>query len=165
MKAIGGLGVLIFLVIMVYWLSISAGGGADGKNLAVDLPIAFGNVAGGQVEMNLVVGIVLANVIRAKEGGQAKTREQWIADHFVLKDSSGQPVKLTWQNNSALIKPVDVGPMVGTEECFLAGKLKPGESYTFEYIESPNRTCRYQFTAPAKAQKVKMYRFEPVNSQ
>ena len=163
MKAIGGFGVLIFLVIMVYWLSVSAGRGADGKNLAVDLPIAFGNATGGQVEMDVVVGIALANVIRAKEGGQTKTHEQWIQDHFVLKDSSGQTVKLAWQYNSALVKPVDVGPMVGTEECFLAGKLKPGGSYTFDYIEAPGRICRYQFTTPAKAQKVKMYRFEPVS--
>jgi hypothetical protein len=164
MKAIGGFGVIIFLAIMVYWISFSSGGG---EKLVVDLPIAFGKPEGGQVSMDVVLGVVLANRARKQDPTtNYKSEDGWIRAHFVVTSSKGQTVPLARQTSSRLVKPHEVAQMVGTEEYFVAGRLKAGESYTFDFFEVPGASpYRCQFTAPDQAQKVKIYRFEPVGAK
>ncbi len=158
MKAIGGFGIVLALAIMAYWFSLSAGG----EDTGVDLPIAYGNVAGGQVDMDVLLGVVMAHRTRQKDPPNAqRTADEWVRDHFVLTDSRGQKVPFARQSSSKLIKAHEVQQLVGTEEFFLAAKLKVGESYTFDYMLDPQgRPYRYRFTAPAKAEKVRTCRFE-----
>jgi len=158
MKAIGGLGLLLFLVVTVYWLSASSGGGQDA---AIPLQIAFGNLGPKGVEMHVVIGVVMANLDRIRKDGSTPTWEEWVADHFELKDAANNVLKLERRNNSSLIQQREV---VGTQEFFLVTTLKSGQPYVFDYIPEaakPGRV-RYPFSAPTSAAKVRMVDFQKV---
>ncbi|NLE61274.1 MAG: hypothetical protein GX616_23235 [Planctomycetes bacterium] len=164
MKAFAGIGLLIFLVVLGYWLARTS---TDTESRAVDIPIAFGNVAGGQVEMHVVVGIALANVSAAKERSlKPRDWNQWMRDHFLLTDPAGKKVDLSRQNNSKVIKPHEVAQLVGTEEFFMIAKLKSGQSYTFDYVAdlATGKSYRCQVVAPATAEKARQFRFELLNA-
>ena len=158
MKAIGGLGLLLFLVVTVYWLSASSGGGQDA---AVPIQIAFGNLGPKGVEMHVVIGVVMANRDRIRKDGGTPTWDEWVADHFELKDAAKNLVKIERSNHSNLIQQREV---VGTQEFFLVTTLKSGQPYVFDYIPEvakPGRV-RHVFTAPASAAKVRMLDFQKV---
>lgn len=163
MKALFGITLALFAGLLLYWfMAVPRDGGP-----ALTLPIAWGNPAAGQVEMNAVIGVVLAQKSRQGEkGGLTKPMnwDEWIDKHCVIRGPSGETTKVRRQANSLLIPHRDVQEMVGTEEFFLAARLKPGTSYTFDYIiENPNpETYRCQLVAPAQPEKTRVYRLELV---
>jgi hypothetical protein len=115
--------------------------------------IAFGNPHDGTIELHLVVelGMVRTEGLKAHPAGGLETWDDWIADHFDLRDSAGTKLQLTKDGWSDVIGQ----DQAKNPEFFLKGKLKAGESYTLKYI--PRRAGlvkhRHSFTAPATAQK------------
>ncbi|MHC4445191.1 MAG: hypothetical protein ACYTF1_07935 [Planctomycetota bacterium] len=157
MKYFAGFGLLGFLVVMSIWMTVGAGGEDPGINIAM----SYGNPGGGEIDMHVVVGVLMANKDRMKDGMQIKPWPEWIADHFDLEDASGKVFKLRRTNHSRLIKPHQI---MGTHEFFMATRLKIGVSYTFEYVPDTDvdKRYRYQFTAPSAAQKVQYCAFKLV---
>jgi len=164
MKVIAGVGLLLLVGLFAFWLSRTS---TDTDNAAMNIPLAFGNVAGTQVDMHIVVGIALANVSASRDPSlKPKSWDDWMRDHFSLTDSSGKKVTLRRQTNSKVIKPHEVAQTVGTEEFFIVANLKSGQTYTLDYIASgPSATTyRCQVTAPSAPEKIQTYRLEPLNA-
>ncbi|UCD28387.1 MAG: hypothetical protein JSV03_15085 [Planctomycetota bacterium] len=158
MRIFAGLGLLIFLAVLVYWMSVYAGG----EDVGIPIAIACGHPSEGEIEMHVVVGVVMANQDRMKKDDEKiKPWPEWIKDHFILTDSLGNRLELNRQNHSSLIKPHEI---VGTQEFFMVAKLKTGQSYSFDYIPDIDESQRYrhQFTAPVTAEKARQYTFNPV---
>ena len=153
MRAFGGLGLLFGLGgIMLWFLAISSG------KEGMYLPIAFGNVAGNQVELNTIVGVTLAATSRAHDKEQKyKSWDDWIDDHFVLTDATGKTFMLDRRGNSKIISRTDTTRTVCTEEFYLSATLTVGQPYVLEFIgDDESRThYRHEFTAPAQVEKVK----------
>jgi hypothetical protein len=157
MKAIGGFGLLIFLVVTVYWLSASSGG----QDATVPIQIAFGNPRSAGIDMHVVIGVVMANRDRIRKDGSTPTWDEWVADHFELKDAANNVLKLERKNNSSLIQQLEV---IGTQEFFLVTTLRAGQSYVFDYIPDVTKPGRYRcpFTAPTSGAKVRMIDLQKV---
>lgn len=158
MKAIGGIGLLIFVGLSLYWFSLAAGDRDD----PIQMQIAFGNPGPGGVEMHLVVGVVMANLDRTTQDGRVLNWNEWVAAHFELKDAGNNPVRIERRNNSSAIQQLEV---IGTQEFFLVATLAEGATYTLDYIPAmANPSVRYRdtFAAPAEARKVKMADFQRV---
>ncbi len=159
MKAIGGIGLLIFVGLSLYWFALAAG---DDKDAPIQIQVAFGAPGPNGVEMHAVVGVVMANRDRATKDGRLINWNEWVAGHFELKDADGNPVKIERRNNSSAIQQREV---IGTQEFFLVATLTEGRSYAFDYIPTmanPAVRYRYTFSAPADAQKVRMADFQKV---
>jgi len=136
---------------------------AGGEDPAIYMQTAFGNVTDNEIEMHTVVGVVIANKDRLRQGElKAMSWPEWISEHFVLQDASGEVLELQRTNNSKLIKQHEV---VGTQEFFLVTKLEIGQDYTFDYIpEIGAAKCyRREFTAPSSPEKVRQYLFSMVD--
>lgn len=160
MKAFAGLGVILFLVITLYWMSAHAG--TDEPDLGIQM--AFGNAADNEIDLHVVVGVLLANKDRAKEkllNIKPKSWDDWIVEHFFLTDSAGKRTELTRKTNSSLIRPHQV---IGTEQFFMVARVKSGEDYTFDFVPTGEEsiTHRYLFTAPAVDEKVRLCMFKQV---
>jgi hypothetical protein len=161
MKAVFVLSLVIFAGLLVYYF---VGMPKDsGPTLAI--PIAFGAPTGGEIEMNAIIGVVLAHKSRKDERlspTQPKSWDQWIDTHCIIKSASGQQVKLRRTVNSTIIPFPDVQATVGTEEFFLSARLKAGTAYTFDYIiDCPDPVVfRCGLPAPVAAERVRMYTFE-----
>lgn len=165
MKVAAGLGVLLFLAAIGYWLAITSSGGGE---TAIDIPLVFGSPTDGTIEMNAIIGISLANKSRKKEpmeNGKPLGWNDWVKTHCILKASTGEQVTVSRTNGSKLLRMHEIQQMVGTEEFFLDAKLKPGQAYTFDYIiETPETMIfRCPFTAPHAAEKVRPYHFVLAN--
>ncbi len=163
MKPVYIIGILLILAALGYWVAFKSG---DTEGAALNIPLAFGKPTGGQVDMHVIIGVTLAAVSRGKDSmsGKGKDWNGWIKDHCRLTDSAGKPVTFRRQSTSTVIQAYEAAQM-GTEEFFMVATLKVGQTYTFDYIGdlSTGKTYRCQFTAPSAAEKVALYRFEPVN--
>ncbi len=164
MKAIAGIGLLALLGMLGYWYATTT---SDTESAAINIPLAFGNVSGPQVDMHIVVGVALANVSAAKDPSlKSKSWDDWIRDHFSLTDSAGKKVTLRRQSSSKVIKAHEVAQVVGTEEFFIVANLKVGQRYTLDYIGdvTTRKTYRCEVTAPSAPEKVQTYRLEPLDA-
>ena len=164
MKVIAGIGLLALLGGLGYWYATTT---SDTESAAINIPLAFGNVAGTQVDMHIVVGVALANISAAKDPSlKPKSWDDWIRDHFAMTDSAGKKVTLRRQSNSKVIKAHEVAQMVGTEEFFIVANLKVGQTYKLDYIDvAAHKTYRCEVTAPSAPEKVQTYRLEPLNAR
>jgi len=165
MRAFSLLGLLLTVGIMLY---LFTGGPGSGGQAALELPLAFSAPSAGASEMHVIVGVRLANPVRAKDadrdGGKVKSWDDWVRLHFALVGPDGKPVPLERRNHSKIIKPLEVANMVGTEEFFLVAKVRPGQTYTLQFTERPpnGRPCAAQVTVPPQAQAVRRYLLQPV---
>ena len=158
MRGLGGLGLLGFLAAFGIYMTLASGVGGGG---GVSIPLAFGNPAGGEIDMDIVVGVLMArsDPMHQVEGGRF-TWEKWISVHFKLEGSVGMmPLKRI--NNSAVIQEREVR---GTQEFFMTTRLQIGQSYMLDYIPVAGqlKRYRYSFTAPGATAKVKNVTFEMV---
>lgn len=162
MKAVFGLAVVVCVGLLAYWFA----GAPKSKGPSLAIPLAWGNVAGNEIEMHAIIGVGLAHTSRKGEKGTIKpvSWDEWIAKHCVLKSATGEVVKLQRRMNSLMIPYRDVQNTVGTEEFFIVAKMKTGTAYTFDYtIERPDpETYRCQFAAPTQAEKTAIHSFELV---
>ena len=161
MKWLSGVGLLIFLAVMVYWMS--AAGGGDSQETQF-LPIAFGNPTEDRIEMNVIVGVVLAHHDRKQDANRNKpfSWADWVKDHFTLTDADGNEVEFQRRNNSKIINSLEQQKMVGTPEFFLTAPLAPGQDYCLAYtpVVADGTTYEYRFTAPAQTQRVEQKTLE-----
>lgn len=157
MRGLGGLGLLGFLAAFGIYMMMASTAGSGGAGISI--PVAFGNPANGEIDMDIVVGVVMAASDRNPQPADGKfTWEKWIASHFKLEGPSG-PMPLKRVNNSAVIREKDFR---GTQEFFMTTKLKIGQSYHLDHIPKAGelKRYRYTFTAPALPEKVHNVTFE-----
>ena len=87
--------------------------------------------------------------------------DEWVTEHFQLRDSSGKTVELSRKSYS---KQFDGAKGYSLVEFFLVGKLTPGREYKLDY--KPKRAeakCyRRALAAPKGDTKAKRLTFEPV---
>lgn len=125
------------------------------------LAVAFGNPADGQVEIHTVVlmGMVAADPVRTDPISGYPYWDEWLEQHWDLRDADGDRIPLERSNHSAFINLKEAG---GGFEFFLVGKVPQGDVCTFDYIPRKNEKRRYRhnFTAPSGDQKLKRYTFE-----
>lgn len=112
--------------------------------------IGFGDESGGQVEMDLVVGMLIAKNEPPRTDPESGTVywDDWVTEHFQLYDSGRRSVPLKRISHSSLIPDHKAG---GGAEFFLQARLTPGQEYTYVYIPLKDETRNYQwvFTAPS----------------
>ncbi|HEY3244187.1 MAG TPA: hypothetical protein VGM03_12645 [Phycisphaerae bacterium] len=122
------------------------------------IPVAFGAPAGGEVEMNVAVSMLMPRREEPKLGRAGLLWDEWVGDHFDLRDAAGTKLPLKRSDFSQLMTERQAG---GTPEFFLITKLRPGQSYTFDYIPvMPAPRYRYAFTAPSAAKKAEWLTFK-----
>ncbi|MDX2200534.1 MAG: hypothetical protein SF069_16385 [Phycisphaerae bacterium] len=106
------------------------------------LPIGYGAVAGGELEVNIsVTNFMVQEDPPPPREDHASTWIDWIPQHFSLKDSSGTIAQWNKQGNSQLIKGVDAG----IAEFYITTRIKAGEKYTLEYIPNVAAKHRYRY--------------------
>ncbi|MFN0136224.1 MAG: hypothetical protein ACKVS9_08925 [Phycisphaerae bacterium] len=110
------------------------------------LPIGFVIVSGEVTQIDIAVGMFDYK----KDPPKLKQSvDDWIKNKFQLKDDSGAAVTLRRSNFSKGIPDA----VSGTAEFYLHGQLKPGKSYTLEYVPIVEEGVRHRhtFAAPASA--------------
>ncbi len=123
------------------------------------IPLAIGAPVAGEVELNVAVSMLMPRREGPKLGNAGLLWDEWVADHFDLRDESGNKIPLIRSNFSQLIPDRKAG---GTPEFFLTTKLKPGQRYTFDYIPFvPAPRYRYAFTAPIAPKEAVWEDFKP----
>ncbi len=96
------------------------------------LGMAIGNARNGEAEMHLVVelGMVRVEGLKPHPAGGFETWDEWVIDHFKLRDSSGKDVQLRKTGWSDVIGQAPAS----NPEFYLVGKVKVGGIYTLTYI-------------------------------
>lgn len=124
--------------------------------------IAAGNPQGDELELHIVVSmaIVHADVLPTGGRGGAILWNQWITDHFELRDSAGKDVTFVRDGHSTLISD----QQAFNPEFFLRARVRGGQTYTFDYIpvKSEGRHYRRVFTIPAEGLPFQRAQFDPV---
>jgi len=129
----------------IWWLTMQAS-----QDPGHNLGLAFGKVEGDTIEMHMVIfgRTVRLDPPRVDLRTNQELWSEWVQNHFELKDSKGERVKLKRQMDSIVIQAKDI--TAGTPEFYLIGQLKKGERYDFDYIATlaDGLHYRYSFTAP-----------------
>ena len=76
---------------------------------------------------------------------------QWVDDHYILRDESGERIRLKRHGSSSLIAKSRAAI---SSEFFLITTLKQGKNYALDFIphvSEPNQ-YRHAFTAPSDEQ-------------
>lgn len=110
------------------------------------MPIGFVIVSGDVTQIEIAVSMIA----HKKDPPKLKQSfEDWVKNKFQLKDDGGTAVTLRRAGFSKGI-PEAVG---GVAEFYLVGQLKPGKSYTLDYVPVIDEGTRYRhsFTAPTSA--------------
>lgn len=110
------------------------------------LPIAYAapNTAG--VEMQFAVSMFLPKKDPPRLEHNVVLWDEWINEHFQLRDSSGTPVKLQRLGFSTMLTDRQTG---GAPEFWVKTILKPGATYEFDFIPIlPGPKYRHLLTVP-----------------
>ena len=85
---------------------------------------------------------------------------RWVKEHFIVTASNGDVVELDRKSFANLI------PSVGTEDSFLVGWVRTGETYTFDFVPVVGEKTRYRktFTVAAEGVPFCRERFDPVGA-
>ena len=154
--AIGGLGLIAF-----FWMSSVMTG-----DQGIGITLAYGNIQGDLIEVNAAVDMGITR----REGpridpnrSEQELWEEWLTEHFDLRDDSGARVELKRVGQSLLM---DVMKMPGAPDFFLTAKLRTRVQYSFDYIPRRAESARYRYTFVAPAEKTGMKRrtFELVDN-
>ncbi|MHC4089206.1 MAG: hypothetical protein ACYSVY_02825 [Planctomycetota bacterium] len=127
--------------------------------------LAFGNETDEIIDLHLVVSMRMSKIDAPKLKFVNEVSlldwESWVEDHFQLLDPQSQPVPLRRTQNSNLMKGAR---RLGTPDFYLAAQLRPGLSYTLDYIPIVAKGKRYRhiLTAPAEYTTFQRVAFEPV---
>ncbi len=127
----------------------------------IGVALAFGNPDEGTIEMHVAIDMGMPRRERPRANIKGTLLwDEWVADHFDLRDGNGQPVEITRIGYSMLIPEQKVG---GAPEFYLKAVLQGGVSYTFDYIarKADAHLYRRTFVAPADTQQMKRWNFEP----
>lgn len=127
--------------------------------------LAFGNAKNGQVELHLVVNMTQTSTderkVRVLADGSTATqsRDDYIAEHWVIKDIDGDPVlgpdgkNLKWRVTGRS-KFIDDNK-VPIAEWFLIAKLESGREYNLDFMPTRDEPIvfRHNFVAPSEDEK------------
>ncbi len=154
--------VLIGVAVVVGFIWSASRMSADpGRTIA----LVFGVPDEETIEIHAAVapGMVAAEGPRMDRNGNVLW-DEWIAEHFDLRDEAGDKVPMHRRNFSDLIP---ANKVVGTPEFYVAAKLRIGGRYTFDYIPlvRVGKRYRHTFTAPEDDTSVKRPNFGPVSEE
>jgi hypothetical protein len=148
---------IVFAGVVVWWSSAQLE--ADpGEYIA----LAFGNPAEDEIQIDVAVSIAMPR----REGPRVDQRsgavywQEWVDEHFDLRDDSAAKVRLMRSGSSRLMSDREVA---GSPEFYLTGKLRPNAHYTFDYIPilADGLRYRYDFIAPGVATPMERRHFTP----
>ena len=93
---------------------------------------ACGNPKEGQVQIQVAVPYRMTRLDppRVDEKGEFITWEQWIAEHFEIRNAAGELVHMQQAHFANLIPEAKVG----TPDFYAVGSLAAGSPYTFDYL-------------------------------
>ncbi len=123
---------------------------------------AYGNDEDSNIEMHVMIemGMVVRDRPRLDDKGEPLWNE-WISDHFDLRDASDEAVPFTRIGWSSLI---DDEKSFAVPEFYAKYTLQKGSKYTFDFVPSvrveKQRHYRYCFTAPGEPKKMHREVFE-----
>lgn len=117
---------------------------------AYSISMAFGFPKEDTIEMQAIATMAMSvtEPPRADPETGKPLWEEWVDQHFDLRDAGGNRVALGLRQTSDMIPKNKV---VGTPEGFLRAQLKTGQTYTFDYIPKRLETKRFRcvFTVPS----------------
>lgn len=150
-----GLGALSY-----YWLTTYLPGRDHGHLIAY----AVGSPGGGILEINVVIPFIMTrhDPPKLKPNGQFQTWNEWLEEHFELRDDTGKRVML---HNSDWANVIPKGKMVGTPKFYAVGPVEPDTEYTFVfYPEGSGQPKRYRhtFALSQEGKKFERAQFMPV---
>lgn len=156
MRALVGL-VLVLAAGAGAWWAVQSVTGHD----TFAVPIAFGFTDAETIEMQAVasMGMTVTEPPRVEPVTGKVLWEEWIEEHFEVRDAGGNRVKLALRSSSDMIPKHKI---VGTPEGYLTGRLQKGAAYTFDYIPKrlESKRYRYAFTAPDAEWEVERISFK-----
>ncbi|MBN2561408.1 MAG: hypothetical protein JXQ75_10810 [Phycisphaerae bacterium] len=160
MKGLIGLAVIgVIGVGLTLWLTVWSA-----SDPGIGIAHAFGEPTDGAIQLHVVVdmGMPIREPPRSNLKGTVFW-DEWVEEHFVLRDDSGEKLEFQRRSSSTLIPDHKAG---GTPEFYLMTKVRPGVSYTFDYIPRKAEPLRYRrtFVAPAEGQQMRRQTFEPVET-
>jgi len=151
-------GGLLAALAFVIWYAI---GSKMSEDAGEAVPIAFAAPSKDVVMVEIAVSMFsYKNDGPRQINGRFQTKDEWVKDHFELKDASGNAVPLR-RAEFAKALPSNVA---GTPEFYLQADLKPGGSYAFDFIPyvDAGQRYRHQFTAPTDKFEADRVLFKPV---
>jgi hypothetical protein len=162
--AMKGRVILGFLVIMsaagLYWLS--------GYIATRDQGYLVGYMCGNPVEGTLDIEVVIPFSVtgrdppRLKPDGRLQTRSEWMADHFDLRDGTGQQVRFRYADFADLIPR----GKAGTPDFYASGLVKMNTAYTFTYYpfgKVGGKRYEHAFATTGARRPFERARFLPVS--
>lgn len=118
-------------------------------NVAKDvpsLPIAFGTPNTAGVEMQFAVSIFLPKKDPPRLEHGVVLWNEWMNEHFQLRDSTGAAVQLQRLGFSTMLSDRQTG---GTPEFWVKAILKPGATYEFDFTPIlPGPKYRHSLMVP-----------------
>ena len=137
---------------LIVWMVVLGGAAAAGiwflqhasaKSEGFAVGYALGNRRGDSVELHIVVSISMIRYQGPRATGSGATLwEDWIAEHFNVRDASGQKTTLQKAGWSYLINE----RQASNPEFYLIGKLRAGGTYTIDYIPFNDSTLHFSHT-------------------
>jgi hypothetical protein len=126
--------------------------------------LAFGNPEESSIEMHLPVELMTVTRDRPRVNDRGDPLwDEWISQHFDLRDASGESVPFAQAGWSPLISEAKNKVVA---EFYVKCTLQKGAKYTIDFIPrartQPKNRYRYVFTAPSEPQDMKRMLFEPV---
>lgn len=152
MRGLIGLAIIGVLACLGMWWVMSE----FYKDQGVPVALAMGNPKDGTVEFHAVVAMGMSSTERPRmtlKGGLLW--DEWVDEHFDLRDASGERVPLRFRISSGLIPDHKTG---GTPEGYVIGRVKSGVQHDFDYIPRRNESQRYRYTFTAADGDVPMKR-------
>lgn len=166
----GGLSLLFGLGVMAYMWNMMLS-----QPTTEQFGLAFGNVKDGTIELHMVVGMLQAKTEQPsswimRDGNVAtQDRDEYIAEHFLLKDSYGDPVldengepqQWLYRTRSPFI-PEQKVPLA---EYYLVARLECGREYNLDFkpFRDEPVVFRHNFVAPQAEEK--FWRLEFVETE
>jgi len=158
MRIIIVLALMVVLAIAGYFIVQKAGATDPGRMVNY----ALGDPIDGKRQLDVEVSKAMTALDPPPEdfGGNWSG---WIGDHWELRDSSGQLVRLRSAGTSS-----NVGAHRGDEpDFFLTTTVRANETYTLDYIPvaAEGKRYRHTFTVPAEGPYFKRLFFTPVDGE
>lgn len=122
--------------------------------------VAFGLPENDTIEVHLVVSGSMVRVDPPRMDLRGNILwDEWVEQHFQLRDEAGQPIKLIKQNASAVIPDHKAG---GTPEFYLFARIKQSTKHNLSYrqVLSEGKAYQFDFTAPQEATDIRRVAFK-----
>ncbi|HQL55087.1 MAG: hypothetical protein KA383_17630 [Phycisphaerae bacterium] len=132
---------------------------------AEGFPVGFalGNAGSNSIELHVAVthDMVKADPPTITPNGVLLWNE-WVPQHFELRDAAGQSVRLNRAGTSVVINE----RKAFNPEFYLVARLTPGTTYSLDYIPyvGENKRHRHTFTATAAEQPFQRLIFETIRT-